>query len=87
MQPSFNLSNSATFTEVLPGIFSGPGSSSEQRRRPSQSGGKTTSVRSAQLLHEKVFINQSLVVSLKFLFVSACTLFGYSGSTLGVPCV
>jgi len=87
MQPSFNLNNSATFTEVLPGIFGGRAgtSSSEQRRRPSQSDGKTSSVRSAQLLHEKVVFDGGF----EFLnvFFTACALFGYSGSTLGISCL
>jgi len=53
MQPSFNLNNSATFTEVLPGMFNS--SAGEQRRR-SSSDDKSTTFQSAQLLHEKAMI-------------------------------
>jgi len=52
MQPSFNLSNSATFAEVLPGIF---GSSIAEQKGRTSSDGKST-FQSAQLLHEKVTI-------------------------------
>ena len=54
MQPSFNLSSSTTFTEVLPGVFnSEPG---EQKRKTSSSD-ISSAFRSTQLLHEKVLIS------------------------------
>ena len=54
MQSSFNLSNSATFTEVLPGIFAG--NSSGELKSKTSSGDKSSVFRSTQLLHEKVVV-------------------------------